>query len=172
MTVIIVPTVEAGDFIQARKETPNGIISLEFTVTEVDDSGVSGSQLGDLEESEGWSFEVITKGDPHLPTTLSDLAIVLQFSPSSVVRAVGPLNGSWISSEGHRIPVESVLAWEPWADYEARLPRPDGIELITGGIVPSEESSLYTNTGEPYFEPQDLPTSPPEGWVEEADITE
>jgi len=109
-------TVEIGDRVHARKETPQGVIPLEFTVATVAGGVVGGSPLGDLDPADGWRFELLQKADPGLPSVLSDLAVVTTFSPSERVRVVGPVGGVWQTPDGVRVDPASVLAWEPWTD--------------------------------------------------------
>lgn len=115
--------IEVGDTVSARKETPQGIIPLEYVVTGLS-HGVHGSPLGPLTEADGWSFEVIRKGDPGLPQTLSDLAAWTVFDRTKPIRIIGPVDGVWQIPGGARVNSESVLGWMPWADYTPPPPPP------------------------------------------------
>ena len=106
----------AGDRVQARKSSGEDIAVMEFTVTEVTDGVYAGSPLGPIDEADGWTFELIKKGNPALPETLSDLAAWTVNNPGEVIRIVGPIAGIWQTPEGLRIDPTSVLDWVYWAD--------------------------------------------------------
>lgn len=120
-------TIEAGDRVHARKETPEGVIPLEFEVTAVTAGVVSGSPLGDLDPADGWSLEVTWKADPGLPETLSDLAAWTIYSPTAPIRILGPIDGVWRVNAGPTLDPHAVLAWQQWADYTP--PDPDEITV-------------------------------------------
>lgn len=113
------PIIEIGDFVQARLGSNQSIAIVEFTVTGIEEDAYIGSPLGLLHVAYGWSFEVIRKGDPGLPSTLSDLAVLLTTDQGRALRVFGPIAGSWQTETGTRINPADVLAWEHWSTYEA-----------------------------------------------------
>lgn len=106
--------IRVGDRAQARKQAGADVAVTEFTVTGIEGGVFDGSPLGPL--GEGWEFELIRRGDPALPTTLSDLAVWLVESRTEPTRVVGPMAGVWQTQQGRRIEPADVLAWEPWQD--------------------------------------------------------
>lgn len=114
-------TIEVGDTVHARRTTEQGTVVAEFVVTGVTAGSLSGSPLGDLSESDGWTFELGRKGDAGLPTDIAILAAVTIHDRSQVVKIIGPDEGIWRDASGNRVYPENVLAWMPWADYTPAL---------------------------------------------------
>ena len=110
------PIIEPGDRVQARKTVDGDVAATEFTVLTIDGGVVTGSPVGPLDEADGWTFELTRKGDPGLPTTLSDLAVWTIQERTEPTRVVGPVAGIWQTPQGQRIDPADVLAWEPWVD--------------------------------------------------------
>lgn len=109
-------TIEAGDFVQARKGTSAGVAVVEFTVTAISGGVYEGSPLGSLDTADGWGFELIQKGTPNLPTVLSDLAVWTVQNRTEPTRVVGPVAGVWQTPQGVRVNPGDVLRWETWAE--------------------------------------------------------
>ena len=117
----------AGDQVQARKETPQGVIPLDFTATAVEDGVISGSPLGPLDPADGWTFELVRKGDPGLPNTLTDMVMWIESQRAFPIHVVGPVGGNFLTPQGERIDPATVLAWVPYGEYEP--PEPDPVDV-------------------------------------------
>lgn len=109
--------IREGDRVQARMTDGDNVVMVsEFTVTGTDGGVVTGSPIGPL--GDGWSIELIRRGDPLLPTTPSELAVWLVEDQTTPVRVIGPLSGVWQTAQGRRIDPADVLHWEAWQDPE------------------------------------------------------
>ena len=114
-------SISPGDSVQARKSSASGIAIVEFVATTVTAGAVDGSPLGELLEADGWTFELIRKGDPSLPTTISDLAAWTVQDRTAPTRIVGPTSGGWQTIDGQPVNPLDVLGWQHWADYEESI---------------------------------------------------
>lgn len=140
--------IDSGDRVAARKETPQGVIPLEFTVTEVGEGGVlGGSPLGALDPADGWTFELLGKDDPELPDTLSDLAVWTIHDRATPVRCIGPVDGIFRTAVGGLVvPPATVLGWIPWEDY---TPPPAPVITVPVDHPDVPHSQEVTDDGQP-----------------------
>lgn len=109
MTVVIEP----GDFVQARKGGDGDVAVLEFHVTSHEDGVLTGSLLGPLAEADGWTFELISKGEIALPTSLTKITAWTRENRTEAVALVGPVGGMWLDERGVGYSSAQILAWEP-----------------------------------------------------------
>lgn len=105
-----------GDFVQARMEgaTPDGEpeqwLVTEFAVTAVTGTVVAGSVLypDGLDETAGWTFELITR-TIALPDTLCEISAVLTDGHAHTLMGRGDV---WSDvNAGTRVPVDQIQSY-------------------------------------------------------------
>lgn len=109
-------TIAVGDRVQARKSAGDDVATTEFTVTGIEGGAYDGSPLGPVETADGWSVELIRRGDPAMPTTMADIAVWLVENRTEPCRVFGGPAFGWQTPQGRRIDPADVLHWEAWRE--------------------------------------------------------
>lgn len=108
--------IETGDRVQARKITPqegqpDDVAVSEFTVTAIDGTKFTGSPLGVVDTTKGWTVELARKAveNLHLPATVAKILAHLHTGFDVVLIGEGDL---WRNPEGKRVQIDQILSWE------------------------------------------------------------
>lgn len=134
--------IRVGDKVQARLVNGDDIaVVSEFVVQEINGDTIVGCPIGNIGPE--WIVELIRRGEVTLPETLSDLAAWLVTSPSQPTRIVGPIAGTWQTSQGVKVDPADVLEWMPWAE----LP-PEELEQPEVVVTPEETVDLPSDSSE------------------------
>jgi len=109
-------TIVVGDRVQARKSAGDDVATTEFTVTAIEGGAFDGSPLGALDPAEGWTVELIRRGDPSMPEGMADIAVWLVQERTEPCHVLGAPGFGWRTVDGRPIDPADVLHWEPWVE--------------------------------------------------------
>ncbi len=110
--------IAVGDRVQARKSANDDVATTEFTVTAIQGGAFAGSPLGALNTADGWTVELIRRGDPAMPDTMADIAVWLVENRTEPCHVFGSPAFGWRTADGRSIDPADVLHWEPWVEPE------------------------------------------------------